>query len=75
VKNYARFLIEADAQGYADYVQTELSKNSAYIASKWSDVTKGSDGAFYVVIHPAFPHNGQAVDGVPSALDEITDGY
>jgi hypothetical protein len=75
VKNYARFLIEADAQAYADHVQAELSKNAAYIASKWSDVVTGSDGAFYVAIHQAFPHNGQAVDGIPSALDEITDGY
>lgn len=64
--SYARFLTEGEAQSYADSVQAELSKNSAYIAERWSLVITGSDGAFYVVIHPAFPHNGQAVDGVPT---------
>jgi hypothetical protein len=45
---FARFQTEQEAQAYADAVQTELCKNSKYIAPRWSDVYAGTDGAFYV---------------------------
>ncbi len=64
--SYARYLTEAEAKQYADMVQAELSKNSAYVASKWSDVRTGSDGAFYVSIHATFPPNGETVASVPT---------
>jgi hypothetical protein len=73
--SYARFTTEAEAQQYADFVQSELSKNSAYVAQRWSEVRTGSDGAYYVYVHPAFAHSGESVNSVPSNLDEITDGY
>jgi hypothetical protein len=72
--SYARFLTEQEAQTYADAVQAELSKNPAYIASKWSDVITGSDGAYYVSAHQSVSY-AEGVDSVPSLLDEITDGY
>jgi len=63
--SYARYLTEAQAQQYADMVQAELSKNSAYVAERWAEVRTGSDGAYYVYVHPAFAHSGEAVDNVP----------
>jgi len=63
--SYARFTIESDAQSYADMVQTALSENPAYIADRWSDVITGSDGAFYVSIHPAFPPDVETVADIP----------
>jgi hypothetical protein len=63
--SYARFNTLADAQSYADTVQAELSKNIAYIATKWSDVVTGSDGAFYVSIHATFPPDVETVADIP----------
>jgi hypothetical protein len=54
---YAFTTIE-QAQAYADFVQSELSKNPPYIAQRWSDVIHGSDNRYYVWAHHNFHPNG-----------------
>ena len=53
--SYAKFATESEAQAYADAVQSALSQNPAYIADRWSDITAGSDGYFYVSANPIVP--------------------
>jgi hypothetical protein len=71
--SYAKFTTEAEAQEYADMVQAELSKNSMYVAERWSEIQTGSDGAYYVYVHKNFiPQN--AVLGQFPQLDSQDNG-
>jgi hypothetical protein len=63
--SYARFTTQETAQAYADLVQSELAKNTLYVATRWSNVVQGSDGGYYVCVHSTFPPDTEIVSDVP----------